>query len=48
MIRQMLNDPEMLRQMMNPAAMQQSMAMMQGMNGMGMPGADNTAQNPGQ
>jgi len=29
MIRQMLNDPETLRQMMNPQAMQQSMMMMQ-------------------
>jgi len=28
MIRQMLNDPEALRQMMNPQAMQQSMMMM--------------------
>jgi len=28
MIRQMLNDPETLRQMMNPQAMQQSMMMM--------------------
>ena len=47
MIRQMLNDPEALRQMMNPQSMQQSMMMMQGMNGMGgmpgQPGINNTA-----
>jgi len=44
MIRQMLNDPEALRQMMNPQALQSSMIMMQGMGGMpGQPGTNNTA-----
>ena len=47
MIRQILNDPEGLRQMMNPQAMQQSMMMIQNMNGMGgmpgQPGTNNTA-----